>query len=101
MKQTAISTVSYIGKTMTFVCTIGATDNKLDKLCLEDVVGCDVSFDHIWIAHDKRFKNLKLLKGQRIELTAVLTEYVGLEKDTSNVIRKIGLERPRHIRRKI
>ena len=99
MKKTAtISTVSYIGKKMTFTCTVGKR-GRLDKLCLEDVVGDDVSFEHMWVHRCKRFKNLMLLKGQRIELTAVLTEYIGLEEGSHNVIRKIGLETARNIRR--
>lgn len=99
MKKTAIKTVGYVGKQMMFVCTVGVTDSKLDKLCLEDVVGCDISFEHVWTAHDRRFKNLGLRKGQRIEFKAMLTSYVGLEEGTANVIRKIGLENPRYIRK--
>jgi len=102
-KTTSLTTktTSYIGKKERFKGTVGNVDYIRDKICIINITSLDGEFrrNHCWVDRCKRFKNLKLKKGQRIELSATLTEYIGLKEGTSEVVRKIGIERPRNIRR--
>lgn len=77
-----------IGKKDSFTGKIGAYDHKLDKLCIEEVYGHKgFKRDHIWVAFDRR---LDFKRGTRISFTALVVEYVGLNKKDEQVT-KIGL----------
>lgn len=85
----------FIGKKHTFTAKIGKRDGIRYKVCLEGVKSLEgFERDHAWVEQDKR---LKFGKGSKIQFTAILYEYIGLEGDKQ--VKKIGLMNVRNVRR--
>lgn len=88
-----------IGKKIWAEGIVGVYDSKLDKLCIEDVKSWDgFERDHIWVAMDRRLRPFK--KGDKIEFTALVYEYVGLNEKEEQV-KKMGLMNLRNVRGKL
>ena len=76
--------------------TVGAYDAKRDKQCLVNPsIGTK---DHLWFQPNKTWKDVKLKRGDKIEFTCIIYQYIGLVEDKQ--VSKIGIKRLRNIKKK-
>lgn len=91
--------MNLVGKKLQFKAVMGTRSNgALDKICLEHLTLDDLEVeDHVWVTFDeKRMKGLR--KGDCIRFTAIIVEYVGLNKDGKRVD-KWGINNVRSVER--
>ena len=85
-----------IGKKVKMSATVGVYDKQRDKQCLEKPsIG---NKDHLWFQPSKTWKDAKLKRGDRVEFTCIIQQYIGLIGDKQ--VSKVGIKRLRNIKKK-